>query len=197
MNKFDLIPYPENIKTIFILESPYEEELNYGFPCAGKSMSFKILNDNCIPFGKLLFEKDERIKEFGVFNSSPFPFEIHDDLSEIQEEIAFLKTIEKQEGHFYSHTPYFEHLKTIENLDDELNYSNRLLTILEKSPSIENIVICGFIAQSIYNFILEQPLPKYGKLEKIQTSSGRNLFQLICNHPSNNPWDFELRKLNK
>ena len=199
---FDLIPFPSDIKTLFILESPCIDELKNEYPCAGKSgktMSSKILGDNSISFGKLLFDKDERIKNYGVFNSSPFPFEILNDLNENEKKIAELKIIERDQGHLCDHNIYFDYLKSIDKnelVNFTLRYTNRLIPILKESKSIENIVICGYIAQSIYSYLLNIKLPKYLILEEIKECENRKLNHFICNHPRNDNWLFDLTKIN-
>jgi hypothetical protein len=60
IDNFDLIPFPENIKTLFILGSPFKDELTKGYPCAGKTgknMALKILGDGSEAFGEASVQK--------------------------------------------------------------------------------------------------------------------------------------------
>lgn len=190
-NHYDLIPYPEDIKTLFILESPHTEEIELLYPAAGKAgknMSRNILGNSEIPFGKLLKERDWRIKNYGVFNTCHFPLGKPELLVGKELEIAGIKCVLQSENRNDNYHRMNKFLSTIDNIDEVINYKARLKDILEKSESIEVLVICGFIAQSIsmnvYPSFGSPELPRYNYPGVLKNSSGRSIKIHFVNHPS-------------
>ena len=62
MTNFDLIPCPDELEYLFVLESPHKDELAAGIPCAGHSgrnMSENILGEKDVPFGTYLKNEEE------------------------------------------------------------------------------------------------------------------------------------------
>lgn len=182
---YDLVPFPDKIQTLFILESPYIDEIKQGFPVAGqtgRNMSRVILGNDTIPFGKFLFEKNELVSEYGVFNSCQFPLDMSEELQGSQLKISKIKedVSQKDDDRYYNYRELSAFLKTIENLDQEIRYKERFKQLIENSPSIEIFVFCGFIAQAIFlELYPEVPIPPYNK--QTQWESKKIHF---VNHPS-------------
>lgn len=199
--EYDLIPFPEDITTLFILESPHSQELEHGYPCSGETglnMSKKIIPTESIAFGQLLFQKSVAIKEYGVFNTCSFPLGLTNKLTQEQKSIASIKEIKldtRDRNSCYNSLISF--LNTLPELDSKIRYSERLKAILAASSSIENLVVCGFIAQAFFLKIFNLAYPKYNVLTPVNTKSGRSIKILFVNHPSgkNEEWHFNLEKL--
>ncbi|MES2588831.1 MAG: hypothetical protein V4622_07620 [Bacteroidota bacterium] len=199
-NNYDLIPYPDEVKTIFILESPHSDELENKYPVAGqtgKNMSRNILDDDQIPFGKLLMERDSRIKNYGVFNTCHFPLGKPELLEGRELEIAAIKFVHQTDDRYDNYRRMSKFLNTIENIDEIINYKSRLSGILINHQSIETLVICGFIAQSIsikiYPKFGSPDLPMYNTPGKIENDKGRKIMLHFVNHPSElngQKWDY-------
>lgn len=199
MSAFDLIPFPDKIKTLFVLESPHFSELEFGFPCAGATginMSKAIFPSENQAFGKLLFDKVNIINEYGVINSCTFPLGIPERLTPEQLEISKIKLIEKSDSQ--SRDKYYDALCTflnnISHLDDKIKYSNRLKSVLLDCSLIENLVFCGFISQAIFLTIFKvKNRPPFNKLTPMKTKSNRKINILFVNHPSskNESWTFK------
>ena len=186
---FDIIPYPNEIEVLFILESPYQDEMDHGYALAGKSgrnMSRVILGDDSIPFGKLLFDKDKRVTKYGVFNSCHFPLEIADQL--INEQLLFskIKEVPQNNVRVFNYKQLDGFLKGFDNLDDLLNYNKRLKSITAICRKLNTLVVCGFIAQSIFLKLYPSiQIPNYNSITPVinkKTGIRKNI--LFVNHPS-------------
>jgi uracil-DNA glycosylase len=195
MNNFDLVPFPEELKTLFILESPHTKEINYGYPAAGNSgekMSRVILDDNTA-FGKLLFDKNRKVCQYGIFNSCQFPLGLPELLDRDQKVIAKIKSFDSQR--VFCREQKYDNLRnflnSIEDLDSKISYTNRLKAIIQNSPNLETLVVCGFIAQAIFIKLCKiEEIPTYNKVHKIRTKN-----VLFVNHPRNGNWDYSKSKL--
>ncbi|WP_300662975.1 hypothetical protein [Fluviicola sp.] len=181
---YDLVPFPDKIRTLFILESPNTDEIEAGFPVAGqtgKNMSRVILGSDEIPFGKFLFERNERISEYGVFNSCQFPLKMPGKLHGSEIQISKIKDVSQRKGERdYNYRELSKFLKRIENLDQEIRYKERFKQLIENSPSIETLVFCGFIAQAIFLELYHQTdIPPYNKPTVLKSKKIH-----FVNHPS-------------
>ncbi|GEM_PF-5365552 len=181
---YDLVPFPNKIRTLFILESPYTDEIKVGFPVAGKAgktMARVILGNDTIPFGDYLFNRNELVSEYGIFNSCQFPLEITENLQESELKISEIKKVpQKEDDRDYNYRELSKFLKTIENLDLEIRYKERFKQLIENSPSIETFVFCGFIAQAIFLELYPNvPIPPYNKPTQLNSKKIH-----FVNHPS-------------
>lgn len=191
---YDLVPFPNKIQTLFILESPYRDEIEVGFPVAGKAgktMSRVILGNDTIPFGDYLFNRSVLVSEYGVFNSCQFPLEITENLKEPELKISEIKKVsQKENDRDYNYRELSKFLKTIENLDQEIRYKERFKQLIESSPSIETLVFCGFIAQAIFlELYPEVSIPPYNKPTPWESKKIH-----FVNHPSEkgSKWVYKL-----
>lgn len=199
MSVFDLIPFPDKIKTLFVLESPHFTELDLGFPCAGTTginMSKAIVPSENHAFGELLFTKANIISEYGVINSCTFPLGVPERLTLEQLEISKIKLVQKSDSQ--SRDMYYNSLCTflsnISDLDGKIKYSQRLKSVFLECPLIENLVFCGFISQAIFLTIFKvKNRPQFNKLTQMKTKSNRKINILFVNHPSskNESWTFK------
>lgn len=194
-NRYDLIPFPDKIRTLFILESPHKEEIEFEYPAAGqtgKNMSRVILNNDKIAFGKLLFDKDALVSEYGIFNSCQFPLGIPEKLNESELEIAGLKCVHQTKNRHDNYRRLKLYLASIENLDQIITYKERLNHIIQSSPSIETLVFCGFISQAIFLqlYPMVEP-PPYNKPTTLKTKK-----ILFVNHPSeiDSEWVYRIKQ---
>jgi hypothetical protein len=198
MNKYDLNPFRNTIKTLFMLESPDKDELELGYPCAGKSgnrMSGKIFNDNSIAFGKILKDESEIAIEYGIFNSCQFPLNIKNLLSTTEFEIANVTTVGYDSDLSIKQNLdlYVAFLSKINNLNEKTNYTERLNKILFDSPNLKTLVICGYIAQAFFQRLFyNETIIKFNTLTPIKITKERILNVLYVKHPSPkaNEWNF-------
>jgi len=180
---FDLVPFPNKMQILFILESPHIDETKLGYPAAGrtgKNMSRNIIGNDNISFGKILYEKNENASAYGIFNSCQFPLGIPEKLKGIELGISRIKDINQTKNRYDNYKKLKQFLDTIENLDREIRYKERFTQLIKASPSLETIVFCGFIAQSIFlKLYPKTPIPPYNK--PVQLNSKKIHF---VNHPS-------------
>ena len=156
-------------KTLFILESPFDSELMENCGCVGKTGKnmTKVLglssND---ALGKMLNDGDLIAKKYAIFNTFKFPLDIAVAVKMIEAGKNFdlwdefkipWSILKKDEG------------KKIETLKKEINaingnisckkyysgYKRSLMSFLRKCPNLSNIVVCGKIAQAMFESILE------------------------------------------
>ena len=136
----------KDTKIIFVLESPHTDEVQNGYPVAGKSgrdMS-KVLFAMNEPFGELIFE--QTIKNIGIVNVSNYP------LQKSAYEPPFAKVLE-----FFDKIRQNPKLRKNSNIKINLvikkmldNFSNRLELHKDKK-----IVLCGNFAQSAFDEIFK------------------------------------------
>lgn len=194
-NQYDIIPFPDKIRTLFVLESPHEDEIKAGYPAAGqtgRNMSRVILCNDQIPFGKLLFDKHDSVSEYGIFNSCHFPLGLPKKLEGKELEIAGLKCIHQSKDRFDNYKRLDQFLGTIDDLDNIIRFKDRFEKVLKNSSSIETIVFCGFIAQSIFLKLYPAvKIPLYNTPTKLKSKKMH-----FVNHPSEieSKWVYELVK---
>lgn len=186
--------FENDVEVLFIMESPFAEELNEGFPCMGNSgieMSKALeLGDEAL--GRLLLNgREKRFAIFETFNfaldtracASVAPEDIHNfwdvcDLPwcglKIQDKsIGNKLEIKKlKRGGSYDRKAHYESLwdyifcidANVRNAFFE-KYANILNPIIkkEKFPNLKEIVVCGFIAQSVFMVAFEKNVFPYNK----------------------------------
>ncbi|MBP5983919.1 MAG: hypothetical protein KA734_09360 [Fluviicola sp.] len=205
MKSFDLIPDESKIETLFIMESPYHEELDSGTPCVGetgKRMSKTILNEDFLSFGDLLKENNSKVLEFGIMNSFPFPLEIIDNLNDNQllyKELKKLTWIKGTTNRDEFYKEHFNLLGDVEILEQQTGFKQRITQYFQQCPNLKNLVFCGFISQSVYLRLFNQSVISYNKLISKKTQTGKEINLLFVNHPSkrNLVWDFKIEILKK
>lgn len=201
MANFDLIIDSDNLETLFIMESPHTEELEACIPCigsTGRRMALHLINDDSLPFGILLKNRDYRVIKYGIMNTFNFPLGKKTDLNSSQKHVADLKNIKWIKGKTDRESHYEKHLKLIRDITDieQLSdFKTRLINYVSQSPKLRNIVICGYIAQSMYLYSFNQKIPRYNVPMSIKTK--RKIKLLFINHPSekNEIWDFDPIKI--
>lgn len=192
---FDLIPQLSKLETLFVMESPYLEELASGIPCSGgtgKRMAATLFNDDTVALGKLLKEEHTEALKYGIMNSFPFALGLRDNLPkelQLYTQIKYLKWTNRTD--FYG-----QHLHVLGNwpeLEKHTEFKERLTQNIKQAPNLKHIIFCGYIAQSMYLHFFKQPILPYNKLYPIKTESGKDIYALFVNHPSerNAVWDFK------
>jgi hypothetical protein len=180
---YDIVPFPDKIRTLFILESPHTDEIELGYPAAGetgKNMSRVILGNDSIALGKLLFDKDDLVSEYGIFNSCQFPLGIPEKLEGAELEVSGLKCVSQSKNRTDNYKRLKQLLATIENLDNKIRYKERFKQLINNSESIETLVFCGFISQAI--FLEIYPNVKIPDYNKPTTLNSKKIH--FVNHPS-------------
>lgn len=201
--------FENDVEVLFIMESPFAEELDEGFPCMGNSgieMSKALkLGDEAL--GELLLNRRE--KRFAIFETFNFAldtrvcanFALEDickfwdvcDLPwcglKIQDKSIGNKLKIKRRG-AYDRNAHYESLwdyifcidANVRNAFFE-KYANILNPIIkkEKFPNIKEIVVCGFIAQSVFTVAFEKKVFPYNTPLSIKNCSVPVRF---LNHPS-------------
>ncbi|MBL7934186.1 MAG: hypothetical protein JNM51_00070 [Bacteroidia bacterium] len=201
----DLIPANEKLKTLFILESPLTDEIRCGYPCAGftgKEMAKRIIAANSqVSFGEHLFNKASGHEQYGLMNTFLFPLELPEKLDSIQTKYCKLKQLGNMKGWpreeiYKSHYNVLPH---IEITDQEIEYTVRLKKYLLNSEQQVTLVVCGYIAQSVFLTITkkEKEFPRYNRLENNWTVfGGKTVNVLFVNHPADSAgWVFRLTSL--
>lgn len=203
MNQFDLIQNIESIEFLFVMESPYINELASNIPCNGSTglrMSNEIFQNNEIPFGQYLYTKQKGFEKYGIMNSFNFPLEIHSEQTEAQKQFAKLKDVQWISGVSTRNSHYNGFLKilnSIDNVEEISNFKARLINYVNQAPKLKYIVFCGYISQSMYMSSFSKPIQPYNKPVLMPTKSKRELYLLFVNHPSekNKQWDFKLSSI--
>lgn len=202
MNHEHFVQEKQNeIKTLFLLESPGKTELEKGYPCAGPSgkvMSkalLKIGSDSDKALGELIAGKNPNVFQYAIFDTFKFPLKKDDlkpgeTLNESESIWQNLKDVEQDSWHQCKKMGC--HSAKITNKISELNrrdrsifneYKNSLGNCLKLFPNLEEIVVCGFIAQCMFcvaNNFKEWPLNRFVKWQNYRVA--------FIDHPIN-CWD--------
>jgi hypothetical protein len=205
MNKYDLIPKIEELEFLFVLESPYANEVASDIPCVGSTglrMSQGIFNTNEIAFGHYLKTGQKGFEKYGIMNSFSFPLELHSAQTEEQKQFSKLKDVQwiagvsNRSSHYNG---FLTILNSIENVEGISNFKIRFTNYVNQAPNLKYIVFCGYIAQSMYLFSFKQAIQPYNKPILMKTKSQRELYLMFVNHPSerNGQWDFKLSSITK
>lgn len=193
MEKFDLIIDYDQLELLFVMESPHEKEMETGVPCmktTGERMAATLVGDKRIPFGQLLRNNDNRVLQYGIMNSFPFPLGMKQLLTPEQLPFARLKDeIPKWDSQTMTRDFYYEKhldiLHSINNTDSLCQFKERLNRYISKSPNLTTIVFCGYIAQSMFiEYYHPDPIP-YNRYVSRTVYEQRSLRILFVNHPGN------------
>lgn len=206
----------KDVNVLFVMESPFADELNAGYPCAGNTgiVMSKALTLGIVPFGELLFSGME--KRFAIFNTFNFaldsrvcveltgkyhPKEVYNFWDQfdipwcglkIQDNFIGCKltreTIEKRtlydrHSHYNSLWNYISQIDENVKKDFFYRYANILRPVINKTmfPNLKEIVVCGFIAQSVFTVAFEKKVFPYNTPFSIKKCTVPVRF---LNHPS-------------
>lgn len=199
MTHFDLFHY-NSLETLFIMESPHIDELKNMIPCSGESgirMAEKLYGNETRSLGEII--QNNIGCPYGIINTFQFPLGIKKGLSNEMIMYSKLKELRwsptKTRITFYQE--HFELLKNRDLLEQNTKLILRLSEIIEKAKKIKSIVICGYIAQSVFCLLFNKEILPYNKTIALKTKSGKKVNFLFTNHPStkNNQWDFNMNLL--
>lgn len=160
-----------DVETLFILESPYKEELYWGFPCmgdTGKKMSEVLIKNSSIAIGNLIQHDNPQTRKYALFETFKFPLDkslTHGlDADELfWKEIKNKKQIKK----------FFDQNRQLFSYSYKYNLECAL-KIFQKN--LKEIVVCGDIAQSIFEVVFED------KLKQEKTPKSVNV--VFVEHPA-------------
>ena len=188
--------HKQDVKTLFVLESPCFYEIQSGYPCAGSTgrvMSKTLLseNDTCvkIPLGELIDKGEEKVFSFSLFDTFKFPMianvcsnnpltpdkEIWQELEIVQDQSW------KECPNLRCHSAKISmkilelRMKNASVFDD---YKNSLEEFINSCSRLNKIVVCGFIAQCMFTLAFDYPRWPWKKWGK-----WRNFNLLFVNHP--------------
>lgn len=201
MKQFDLIPNKEKLETLFVMESPYKNEVFNNIPCTGESgkvMAEKIFGDSNYSIGEILMNNIHPDSgKYGIMNAFPFPLEIVENLNEEQKKYTHLKSISWSKDisrkEFYDR--HFEIIKETKNLEYYTSFKSRLRSYLTECPNLKNLVFNGYISQSVYlvfKNLTNEAFPYNKKISQVICNFKVSV--LFVNHPSkkNEKWDFNI-----
>lgn len=181
----------ENIKVLFILESPHISEISDKLPASGQTgqiMSKVLLNDNSSPFGKLLKDGEPQIKKFAVMNVLQIPMQLYayDAEDRQQQKLTKISDLRNSNGNPYK---FSEHKAKIKEACDNdmdissvfMDFSSRLNNFIKEfKPKL--IVPCGIVVQAFFEMVHQRTF----NLGVVSTISCRghsfNVFYMY--HPS-------------
>lgn len=198
MTNFDLIPDIQKLETLFIMESPYLEEIAAGIPCSGGTglrMAKEIFGSG-EAFGTLLTKKEDYVLKYGIMNSFPFALGLRDNLPKDLKVYTQIKKL-KWNNRLDFYNQHINLLNNWQDLEKHTEFKTRLTYYITQAPNIMHLVFCGYIAQSMYLHSFKQGILPYNKLTLLNTKSGKIIYALFVNHPSekNAVWDFKLSSL--
>lgn len=169
------------MKILFILESPHKEELKHNAPLAGSSgrsvskVLFKGKGEETIPFGLLLKDHSQGMpfRKLGIMNVCPFPLQrtAIPDNEWNQEHLHFIETAEKvrisNDKDSYRHEEWNVFQAAMQH-----HFTERLQALTDQ-PLI--IVPCGRFAQKHFRLTGARS-PHWKVIEEVP-------------HPSYNSWN--------
>lgn len=201
MTNFDLISDINKLETLFIMESPYIEELASGIPCSGKTgkrMSVEIFGDGYDAFGKVLNTKQDFTLKYGIMNSFPFALGLAQQLPKEQQIFTKIKDI-KYTTRYEFYNQHLNVLASIDNVEEHTQFKTRLLQYINNAPNLKHLIFCGYIAQAMYLHAFKQAALPYNKLTLLKTKREKPTYILFVNHPSekNDKWDFKISSIGK
>ena len=195
----------ENVKIIFLLESPHNEEVKCKYPLAGKSgvnmtkFFCKVFNlsgpkccDKIVPFGKLVKDAHNskitdndfinKLKKIGIMNVCNIP---------MQMQVYCCDDIRK----------YCEILRILDFLRNRANFKNRIGDNKKEKNKIQKIIKVS-LCNKIKNFknVLFVPMGNLALayIQECNSSLNSNIFEVDSkpvSHPS--PRNFEWNKIEK
>lgn len=200
---------PTDVETLFIMESPGEQELVCDYACVGRTgyvMTKYLCKSNAVSLGCLM--KNKRESRFAIFETFDFPLItlLQDTLNTSFDKVMHeLKDVDSRYGETERDMHYKELKKFWEDSRNDIFYSEKkdfierykknLHSAIASLHNLKIIVVCGYIAQSCFMqaFIPEgfqKGFPPYGSLFSIPELKKFRLY--FSNHPS-----VELRQKNK
>ena len=137
-----------DVETLFILESPYKEELYWEFPCmgtTGKTMSKALIQNADIALGDLILHNNSQTKRYALFETFKFPLD-KSLRHGLDADELFWQDIKKKRSrvlirNFFSQNKLFFSYSYKCNLECAIKIFSRKL---------KEIVVCGDIAQEIF-----------------------------------------------
>ena len=207
MNHEHFVQEKQNeVKTLFLLESPGKTELEKGYPCAGPSgkvMSKALLKTNSDPkiaLGELIANGNSRVTQYALFDTFRFPLKASDVVGDrlSQQELIWqmLKDCERCSGsncrlpdgkfllnqHRKNITICIQRVRKCEEILFN-EYKDSLKASLDLFKNLIKIIVCGYIAQCMFcvaNNFKEWPLNCFVKWQNYRVA--------FIDHPINY-WD--------
>lgn len=175
-----------DVETLFILESPHKEELYWGFPCmgdTGKKMSEILVNDKNIAIGDLIQHNNPQTRKYALFETFKFPLDKSLTHGLDADELFWKKL--KNKGDKDQIKMFFEQNRQFFSYSYKYNLECALKIFQRK---LKEIVVCGDIAQSIFEVVFED------KLKQEKTPKSVNV--IFVEHPAKNlrnsrPWTYK------
>lgn len=180
-----------DVETLFVLESPYKDELYWEFPCmgvTGKKMSDVLMQKSDIALGDLIRENCSLTRKYALFETFKFPLDkslTHGlDTDELfWKKIKEIKNRVQIENFFSQNISYFAG-----SYKKNFEYGISLF-----QNNLKTIVVCGDIAQVIFEEIFKEKLVSIGQFvgEEVRT-----LDVVFTEHPAkaayeNRCWNYQ------
>ena len=167
-------------------------------------MSKELLSSNSPEsnkaLGELIYQEFPSVIPYAVFNTFKFPLNINIDfdapLTPEKEMWRHLKSYDtvswnecKSLERTERRTRHFGNLSKLINILNKVDssvlsdYKESLHNTINLYPLLEEITICGFIAQSVFMNVFNQEDPGYKRRKPI-TITDRNVLLYFVNHPS-------------
>lgn len=195
-----------DVETLFILESPYEEELYWEHPCmgqTGKKMSEVLIQHSDIAIGDLIQHNNPQTRKYALFETFKFPLD--ESLTHgLDADELFWKHIKCLDSSL-GRKSRDEHNQGLNNFWEEnkasfpKTYQICLESSLKLFSNLKEIVVCGFIAQSIFLNVFQVKDPGYDQDRKKILVAGKTIDIYFIEHPSaplydnNRPWAFRMQ----
>lgn len=167
------------VETLFILESPYKEELLWEYPCmgqTGKKMSEVLIQHSDIAIGDLIQHNNPQTRKYALFETFKFPLDeslTHGlDADELFWKGIKKKKDKKQIKNFFERNRQFFSYSYKYNLECAIKIF---------SKNLKEIVVCGDIAQVIFEEIFKGNLVQIGQPIK---SCVKSLDVVYAEHPA-------------
>lgn len=167
------------VETLFILESPYKEELLWEYPCMGKTgakMSEILIHNSSVALGILIQHNSSLTRKYALFETFKFPLDKSLKHGLDAEELFWQKIKMKSkrlqiEEFFRQNRSYFDSSYRC-NLECGIRLFQRTL---------KTIVVCGNIAQVIFEEIFKEKFVQLGRSIK----RGVKTFDVVyAEHPA-------------
>lgn len=168
-----------DVETLFILESPYEEELYWEHPCmgqTGKKMSEVLIQQSDIAIGDLIQHNNSQTKKYALFETFKFPLDKSLTHGMDADEL-FWKEIKKKKDKKQIKT-FFEQNRLFFSYSYKYNLECAIKIF---SKNLKKIVVCGDIAQVIFEEIFKEKFVQLGRSIK----RGVKTFDVVyAEHPA-------------
>lgn len=168
----------DKVETLFVLESPYYEELYWGYPCMGATgmkMSEILIGNKDIALGTLIQHDYAQTRNYALFETFKFPLDSKlteglDGDEMIWKGIKKEKTKRQIENFFEQYKDYFPN-----------SYKFNLGSGIRLFSKLKRIVVCGDIAQVVFEKIFSDKL-----VQSDQTvgNRGKTLDVVYAKHPA-------------